>query len=83
MNDYPLVIENVGEDIYMLRSKGHHDFKEFMNKVREEGFTWRLGEPVHVWCKTVPTRKNGYTGMYAIVDKNTRGAYPATYVYEA
>ena len=27
---YPLSVENVGEDTYILMSKGHHDVHEFM-----------------------------------------------------
>lgn len=79
---YPLDIENVGEDTYILRSKGHHDFHEFMRAVRAEGYTWPLGMPAHYWCKTVPTHKDGYRCEYAIVPEGTRGAYPVTYVTE-
>lgn len=80
---YPLEIENVGEDVYTLRSAGHHDVHEFMHKVREEGYSWPLGMPQHVWCRTVPTRDPGYSCKYVICDGPGRGAYPATYVQEA
>ena len=42
---YPLEIENVGGDVYVLLSRGHHDIHEFMSKVREEGYDWPLGFP--------------------------------------
>lgn len=80
---YPLDIENVGEDVYILRSKGHHDVHEFMRAVRELGYNWPLGMPQHLWCKTVPSRKDDYNCFYHIVPEGTRGAYPVTYAQEA
>lgn len=62
---------------------GHHNVHEFMRKVREEGYSWPLGMPQHVWCRTVPTRDPGYSCKYVICDGPGRGAYPATYVQEA
>jgi len=81
---YPLEIMNVGEDTYILMSKGHHDPHEFMRVVREEGYEWPLGMPEHEWTKTVPAPKNsGYTCMYISAKQGDRGAFPTTYVREA
>ncbi len=79
---YALDIENCGEDTYILRSKGHHDIHEFMREVRKD-YQWPLGVPQHLWCKTVPTRRDGWNCLYAIVPEGTPGAYPVTYVQEA
>jgi hypothetical protein len=79
----PLEIENVGEDVYILRSRGHHDPHEFMRKVRADGYDWPLGMPEHLWCRTVPTRKKGYNCIYVLCKQGERGAYPVTYVQEA
>lgn len=86
---YPLKIENVGEDTYILRSKGHHNPDEFMRAVRTEGYDWPMGYPRHVWCKTVPvpaghTEELGYCdAIYAVVPQGARGAYPVTICQEA
>ena len=80
---YALEIENVGEDVYMLMSRGHHDPHEFMRKVRAEGWTWPLGMPTHEWMKVTPTRIDGLRCMYSIVTQGTRGAIPVTYAREA
>ncbi|KVD52493.1 hypothetical protein WM11_25760 [Burkholderia ubonensis] len=44
---YPLDIQNVGDDTYIVMSKGHHDVHEFMRQVRADGFDWPLGMPKH------------------------------------
>lgn len=81
---YPLDIESCGEEIYILRSKGHHDPEEFKRAALAEGYTWKMGEPKHVWCKTTPAPKDSHMiCLYAIVPEGTRGAYPATYCWEA
>lgn len=80
---YPLEIENVGEDTYILMSRGHHDIHEFMRKVRAEGYDWPLGVPQHLWMKTRPSRDPGYRCFYDAVPQGTRGAWPATHVMEA
>ena len=33
MKPYPLDIESVGEDTYIVMSRGHHDVREFMVEV--------------------------------------------------
>lgn len=81
---YPLDIESVGEDTYTLRSKGHHDPHEFMRQARADGWTWPLGMPEHLWCKTTPAPADSYFRcFYNIVPEGTRGAYPVTYAQEA
>ncbi|WP_205973704.1 hypothetical protein [Paraburkholderia sp. Tr-20389] len=81
--EYPLEIENVGEDTYIVMSRGHHDPDEFMRKVREEGFDWPLGMPTHHWVKRTPANDGDHTCWFNFVDKGTRGAFPATYAHEA
>lgn len=76
-------IENVGEDVYILRARGHHDAHEFMRQVRADGYDWPLGMPVHTYARTVPTSKAGYDCVYALCEKAGPGAYPVTYVQEA
>ena len=82
---YPLDPCSIGEDTYIVISKGHHDIHEFMRKVREEvSEFWPLGVPEHIWIKTVPAPKNSeYTCWFEPVEKGTRGAWPCTYVQEA
>lgn len=77
---YPLEIENVGEDDYIVMSRGHHDPHEFMRKVRAEGYDWPLGMPTHRWVKQTPTRDGC---LYHFVSEGIRGAFPATYSHEA
>ena len=84
MSAYPLDPFSVGEDTYIVISKGHHDIHEFMRVVRREGYKWPLGVPEHVWMKTMPAPKNsGYASWCQPVKKGTRGAWPCTYVTEA
>lgn len=81
---YPLDIQNVGEDIYMLMSKGYHDPHEFMKAVTDEGYDWPLGWPTHEWVRTIPAPKNsGYAFIYIKAEPGSRGAFPATYAREA
>lgn len=83
MKTYRLQIENVGEDDYILMSRGHHEFKEFMAAVKEAHTSWPMGQPEHKWIKAVPTRREGYKCIYSECDPDTRGAFPATYCYES
>lgn len=80
---YPLDVENVGEDTYILMSKGHHDVHEFMRAVRAD-YSWPLGMPTHEWMRTIPAPANsGYSCLYVKAKPGARGAFPATYVREA
>lgn len=83
MTKYPLLIKNVGEDDYILMSKGHHDFNEFMAACKEAYSAWPMGRPEHKWVKAVPTRREGYLCIYSECEPRTRGSFPATYCYEA
>lgn len=84
MKMYPLEIENIGYDDYMLMSRGHHSTKEFMKAVREYK-DWSMGYPRHVWYKAVPcnVEELGFSCFYHECEKGTRGAFPATVTYEA
>ena len=76
---YPLDVESVGSDTYIVMSKGHHDFTEFMTEAVTQYQGWVLGGPQHVWIKTTPTN-GGWN--YIIVKEGTRGAWPATFCWE-
>jgi len=82
MSKYPLEIESVGSDTYIVMSRGHHDLAEFIAKAREEYPDWYLGGAEHKWCKTVPDRSGQLACRYAFVEAGTRGAWPATYAWE-
>lgn len=83
MKNYPLEIENIGDDIYTLMSRGHHDPHEFMRKVREEGYTWPLGMPTHLWFRTTPDSTGDHVCIYSEAKPGSRGAFPVTYATEA
>lgn len=81
---YKLDVENVGEDTYILMSRGHHDVHEFMRAVRADGYTWPLGMPTHEWMRAIPAPKDsGYRCLYVGAKPHARGAFPATYAREA
>lgn len=80
---YPLDIENVGGDEYALMSRGHHDLHAFMREIRAQGYSWPLGVPAHKWVKTVPCQCGEHRCHYEFVNEGTRGAWPATYAWEA
>lgn len=79
---YPLEVKSIGEDVYIVVSKGHHDIHEFMRAVRAD-YSWPLGVPTHIWMKTRPSRDPRYTCFYDPVPEGTRGAWPATHAEEA
>ena len=83
MVDHSLEIESIGEEVYILISRGHHDIHDFMRKVRSEGWTWPLGVPTHIWMKTRPSNNPAFNCFYDVVPAGTRGAWPATHVQEA
>lgn len=81
---YPLSVENVGEDTYILMSRGHHDVHEFMRAVRADGYTWPLGMPTHEWMRAIPAPNgSGFRCLYVEAKPGARGAFPATYAREA
>ena len=80
--NYPLEVESVGSDTYIVMSRGHHDLGAFMEAVNKDFESWNLKDPKQVWCKTVPDRSGRLKERYIIVNAGTRGAWPATYVWE-
>jgi hypothetical protein len=76
---YPLEVESVGSDTYIVMSRGHHNLDLFMSEALKDYGDWNLGGASHVWIKTTPA-KDGW--RYNIVDQSTRGAWPATYRWE-
>lgn len=76
---YPLEVESVGSDTYIVMSKGHHDLTEFMTEAVKQYPGWFLGGAEHVWCKTVPSKGQSW---FHFVAPSTRGAWPATYCWE-
>lgn len=81
---YPLEIENWGDDVYTLASRGHHDFVEFMKAVKEHYPDWPMGKPEHLWMKASPCGPNcgNHTCHYVVSEKGRRGAFPVTYTRE-
>ena len=79
---YPLNIENIGEDVYTLMSRGHHDIHEFMKAVRSAGYRWPLGVPEHTYFHATPP-PDGYSAWYSECPSGTRGSFPVTTVVEA
>jgi hypothetical protein len=81
---YELDIQNVGEDVYMLMSKGHHDPHVFMAQARADGYEWLLGTPTHEWVRKTPAPKDSsFSYLLTTAEPNSRGAFPATYAREA
>jgi hypothetical protein len=73
---YPLEIENIGHDDYIVMSRGHHEFSAFMLAVRARFPKWSMGKPEHIWFRNV-------FGRYVEAAPGARGAFPATYSHEA
>ncbi|WP_289140904.1 hypothetical protein [uncultured Pseudomonas sp.] len=82
MRKYPLEVNSVGSDTYIVMSRGHHDLREFMVEAVKDYEGWNLGGAVHKWCKSVPDRSGEFDTRYVFVDEGTRGAWPATYAFE-
>lgn len=81
--NYPLQVESIGSDTYIVISRGHHDIHAFMAAVRED-YAWPLGVPRHIWMKTRPAPSgSGYGCFFDVVPEGTRGAWPATHAQEA
>lgn len=77
---YPLTIVNCSGDTECYMSKGHQDFKSFMDSMREYGFD-ELGDwsaPSHQWWRTVPDRSGEYNVVYVLAEPHSRGAFPVT-----
>jgi hypothetical protein len=80
---YPLDVRSVGDDTYVVMSKGHHDPEAFMAAVRTEGYDWPLGKPKHKWVKAVPCCCGEHSCHYELSDQHRPGWFPATYAWEA
>lgn len=80
---YPLDIDSVGQDEYIVMSRGHHDIHDFMKAVRADGYEYPLGVPEHRWAKVVPDSTGEYSHIFAFVKEGTRGAIPVTYAWES
>ena len=73
------------DDERAVFSKGHHDPDAFMAQARADGFdlAWaRLGQPKHVWYRTVPDRTGDRLCWYVEVAPRSRGAFAATVAWE-
>lgn len=81
--EYPLELENIGEDSYCLMSRGHHNLDAFMEKVSEEYPSWKMGKPEHTYFKVVPDKTGEYSVWYTQVPKETKGCIPVTVTDEA
>jgi len=79
---YPLDIQQIGDDVFALMSRGHHDPHEFMRKAREEGWDNPLGMPKQRWARAVPDRTGEYHCFYWFADAPGPGAFPVTYAEE-
>lgn len=80
---YQLDIRNVGGDVYIVMSRGHHDIHDFMKAVRSDGYEWPLGVPEHRWAKVTPDSTGEFACRYHFVKEGTRGAFPVTYAWES
>lgn len=80
--NYPLILENWGEDEYLIISRGHHDLEEFRKEVNKD--YEELGnffeDAYHTYFKATP--RDGYVAWYTQCTKETRGAFPATVAQE-
>lgn len=87
MKNYPLNIENWGDDRLMLVSRGHHNIDNFKAECKKE--YEHLSECLEayespceqLWYKTIPN-KDCVGGYNIPVSEGTRGAFPATVWWE-
>jgi hypothetical protein len=80
MKYYKIEIMSIGEDEYVLISKGHHEPQAFKQAVWIAGYKYPLREPEHLWCRCIPF--DGGTS-YWIQPKQKPGMFPVTYCREA
>lgn len=73
---YPLKIENWGKETYILASRGHHAFDEFMVEVLEKFPDWPMGNPKHMWAI------NSF-GRFYISENKVKRYFPITITREA
>lgn len=74
---YPLELENIGQDVYTLMSRGHHDLEVFKIAVKDNYPSWvkSLGKPIHTYFKRV-------FNQYIQCSSDTKGCFPATLISE-
>lgn len=79
---YPLELENIGGDSYLVISRGHHDLQLFKEKVLEEyaGFGNFFTDAYHCYYKATP--RDGYSAWYTPCSSHVRGAFPVTVAQE-
>lgn len=84
VKQYPLNVLSVGDDTYIVMSKGHHDPHEFMRAAQADGYDWPLGVPEHKWMKTTPCGPScgEHTSHYQLSDEKRKGWTPVTYAWE-
>lgn len=80
--EYPLELENWGDQQYLVISRGHHDLDEFKKAVNKEYSSWGNFFEVayHTYYKATP--KDGCRAWYTPCSKGIRGAFPATVAQE-
>lgn len=80
---YKLDPVSIGDETYIVMSRGHHDPRDFMHAVREN-YQWPLGFPTHEWMRCIPAKiGSGYDFMYVKANPGSRGAFPCTVTREA
>lgn len=76
-----IILENWGDDSYMIIARGHHELPLFESKVREEYEHW--GDffecAYHTYFKATPTREGTY---YHPSSPGVKGAFKATVATE-
>jgi hypothetical protein len=84
VKNYPLKLENWGEEVYILASRGHHDFTAFIQAIKDEYSTWPMGAPEHTYMKAAPCSPQcgEHRCHYVDAKKGMRGAFPVTYSSE-
>lgn len=82
MIKYKLDVQNWGDDVYMLASRGHHNINEFKDECFKEyeHIAQALKNCdctcVHTYYKAVPC--DGYSSYYVPSNKDVRGSFPVT-----
>lgn len=79
--EFPLEVENIGDDTYRVMSRGHHDLSAFLAAATALYPSWSLGSARHLWFRATP--RAGYRCWYSEAAPGSRGAFPVTYAEEA
>lgn len=79
---YPLSVSWLGSDSdwFKFISKGHHDFKAFMDQARgeDEHDAAMVKFIAHDWLRVVPDATGEYPSFYHPAKPGARGAFPVT-----